>query len=27
LVTTLLVSPAMLGPPPPRGERAHEKLV
>ena len=27
LVTTLFVSPALLGPPPPRGERAHEKLV
>ena len=27
LVTTLLVSPALLGPPPPREERAHEKLT
>jgi len=27
LVTTLFVSPALLGPPPPRGERAHEKLI
>ena len=27
LVSTLLVSPALLGPPPPREERAHEKLA
>ena len=27
LVTTLFVSPALLGPPPPRAERAHEKLI
>jgi len=27
LVTTLFVSPALLGPPPPRGERKHEKLI
>ena len=27
LVTTLFVSPALLGPPPPREHRAHEKLV
>ncbi|HWC63496.1 MAG TPA: hypothetical protein VG501_07725, partial [Rhizomicrobium sp.] len=27
LVTTLFVSPALLGPPPPRDERAHEKLI
>ena len=27
LVTTLFVSPALLGPPPPREERAHEKLI
>ena len=27
LVTTLLVSPALLGPPPPRGDRAHEKVI
>jgi len=27
LVTTLFVSPALLGPPPPRQERAHEKLI
>ena len=27
LVTTLFVSPALLGPPPPRTERAHEKLI
>jgi hypothetical protein len=27
LVTTLFVSPALLGPPPPRGERQHEKLI
>ncbi|HWY60964.1 MAG TPA: MMPL family transporter [Rhizomicrobium sp.] len=27
LVTTLFVSPAMLGPPPPREQRAHEKLI
>jgi predicted RND superfamily exporter protein len=27
LVTTLFVSPALLGPPPPHAERAHEKLV
>ena len=27
LVTTLFVSPALLGPPPSRGDRAHEKLI
>jgi uncharacterized protein len=27
LVTTLFVSPALLGPPPPRDDRAHEKLI
>jgi hopanoid biosynthesis associated RND transporter like protein HpnN len=27
LVTTLFVSPALLGPPPPREHRAHEKLI
>jgi hopanoid biosynthesis associated RND transporter like protein HpnN len=27
LVTTLFVSPALLGPPPPRREQAHEKLI
>ena len=27
LITTLFVSPALLGPPPPRTERAHEKLI
>ncbi|MGH6827316.1 MAG: MMPL family transporter [Rhizomicrobium sp.] len=27
LLTTLLVSPALLGPPPPRKERAHERLI
>ena len=27
LVTTLFVSPALLGPPPPRQEQAHEKLI
>jgi hypothetical protein len=27
LVTTLFVSPALLGPPPPRKEQAHEKLI
>jgi hopanoid biosynthesis associated RND transporter like protein HpnN len=27
LVTILVVSPALLGPPPPRGERQHEKLI
>ena len=27
LVTTLFVSPALLGPPPPREQRAHEKLI
>ena len=27
LVTTLFVSPALLGPPPPRAQRAHEKLI
>ena len=27
LVTTLFVSPALLGPPPPRAERAHESLT
>ncbi len=27
LVTTLFVSPALLGPPPPQGERKHEKLI
>ena len=27
LVTTLFVSPALLGPPPPRDEREHEKLI
>ncbi len=27
LVTTLFVSPALLGPPPPRAERAHQKLT
>jgi hypothetical protein len=27
LVTTLFVSPALLGPPPPHAQRAHEKLI
>jgi uncharacterized protein len=27
LVTTLFVSPALLGPPPPHTEQAHEKLI
>ena len=27
LITTLFVSPALLGPPPPRAQRAHEKLI
>ena len=27
IITTLFVSPALLGPPPPRKERAHEKLI
>jgi hypothetical protein len=27
LVTTLFVSPALLGPPPPQKDQAHEKLV
>lgn len=27
LVTTLFVSPALLGPPPPRSDRAHEKVI
>jgi hopanoid biosynthesis associated RND transporter like protein HpnN len=27
LVTTLFVSPALLGPPPPRAQQAHEKLI